>query len=165
MNEKILQLITEYGLEATVIAIAINTLTGMIKLPIKQCAKRLSDSTKLTRYLVFLPVFIGFGLTALYTWITSGEVEIGHSFITMWVSSSSLSMTFYAFWEKLFPTKERILKECEIEANQKLLEQIKEMADKNFEEKTENAVIGEMAVTDKKIILKRTSSINRGTKE
>ena len=32
MNEQILQLIADYGLEATVIALAINVLTGIIKL-------------------------------------------------------------------------------------------------------------------------------------
>jgi hypothetical protein len=132
MNEKILGLITEYGLEAMIIAFGINVLTGLLKLPIKLWSKKLPDGTKLTRYLVFLPVFIGFGLTAGYEWIVHGTVEIGRTFVTMWVSASSLSMTFYAFWEKLFPTKERIIKEYEIEENQKLLEQIKVWADEKF---------------------------------
>lgn len=39
MEEKILQLITEYGLEATILALAINLFTGLIKMPIKAWAK------------------------------------------------------------------------------------------------------------------------------
>ena len=41
MNEKIVSLITDYGLEAVVLGLAINVLTGLIKLPIKAFAKRL----------------------------------------------------------------------------------------------------------------------------
>lgn len=143
MNEKILQLITEYGLEATVIALAINILTGLLKLPIKSWAAKLTDGTKLTRYLVFLPVLIGLVLTVLYVWIAKGGVAIDRTFVTMWISASSLSMTFYAFWEKLFPTKERILKEYEIEENKKLLEKIKTMAEEKFGTETNEEIVAE----------------------
>ena len=39
MNEKIVSLITDYGLEAVVLGLAINVLTGLIKLPVKSFAE------------------------------------------------------------------------------------------------------------------------------
>lgn len=128
MNEKILQMVTEYGLEAVILALGINVLTGLIKLPIKAWSKKLTDGTKITRYLVFLPVFLGLLLTLIYAKVVYGSVDINRAFVTLWVTSSSLSLTFYAFWEKLFPTKEKILKDYEIEANKQLLEEIRTIA-------------------------------------
>lgn len=127
MNEKIVSLITDYGLEAVVLGLAINVLTGLIKLPIKAFAKKLEDGSKLTRYLVFLPVILGFCLTLGYTAAIKGEIDITREFVTLWVSSSSLSLTFYALWEKLFPTKEKLKKEYIIEENDKLLEAIRQL--------------------------------------
>ena len=138
MDETILQLIAEYGFEAIIIAFAIIVLTGFIKVPIKVLAKKIPDFTKLTRYIVFLPVIFGFFLTLLYEVLLHGTVEFNRSFITLWVSSSSLSLTLYAFWEKLFPSKEKILKDYEIEANRKLLDEIKELTTKSNEEKNED---------------------------
>ena len=54
--EQILDAITQYGLEAVLIALAINLLTWLIKLPIKKAAQRLEDSTKVTRFIVFCAV-------------------------------------------------------------------------------------------------------------
>lgn len=127
MNEKIVSLITDYGLEAVVLGLAINVLTGLIKLPIKSFAKKLEDGSKLTRYLVFLPVILGFCLTLGYTAAIKGQIEITREFVTLWVSSSSLSLTFYALWEKLFPTKEKLKKEYIIEENDKLLDTIRQL--------------------------------------
>ena len=79
MNEKIVSLITDYGLEAVVLGLAINVLTGLIKLPIKAFAKKLEDGSKLTRYLVFLPVILGFCLTLGYTAAIKGEIDITRS--------------------------------------------------------------------------------------
>lgn len=127
MNEKIVSLITEYGLEAVILGLAINVLTGLIKLPIKAFAKKMEDGSKLTRYLVFLPVMLGFCLTLGYTAAIKGRIEITREFVTLWVSSSSLSLTFYALWEKLFPTKEKLKKEYIIEENTKLIETIRQL--------------------------------------
>lgn len=133
MEEKILQLITEYGLEATILALAINLFTGLIKMPFKAWAKKRENGTKATRFLVFLPVVVGLLLTFVYLRVVYGKTGIDKPFVTLWVSSSSLSLALYAFWEKLFPAKEKMLTESEIEANKKLLEKIKEFADKKSE--------------------------------
>lgn len=129
MNEQLIQLITEYGLETVILAILINVITGLIKLPVKALAKKMTDGTRLTRYIVFFPILIGFLLALLYAKLVQGSIEINHSFVSLWVSSSTLSLTFYAIWEKLFPSKEKILKDYEIEANKNLLNEIKVIAD------------------------------------
>ena len=124
--EEIIKAISEYGLESVVIALAINLLTGIIKLPLKKLAGRLEDSTKATRFIVFLPIIFGFALAALYVQFFSGGFK--QAFITLWVTSSSLSLTFYAIFEKLFPKKQKVLTEEEIAANQAVLNGIQEAA-------------------------------------
>ena len=125
METEILKLLTDYGLEAIVIALAINVLTGLVKLPVKGLAKKMEDGTKLTRYLVFLPVLLGFVLTVAYVKIRRGTMGFDKAFVTLWLTSSSLSLTLYAIFEKFFPSKEKILKDYEIEANKNLIEEIK----------------------------------------
>ncbi len=141
MEGEVLNLIAKYGLEAALLAIAINVLTGLIKLPVKAWAKKLEDGTKLTRYLVFLPVALGFVLTVVYVKIRFGEVAFDKGFMTLWLTASSLSLTLYAVFEKMFPAKEKVLKDYEIEANEKLLEEIRKLAgmtaEKPEEEKKE----------------------------
>lgn len=126
--EEIIKAISEYGMESVLIALAINLLTGLIKLPLKKLAGRLEDSTKATRFIVFLPIIFGFALSALYVQYFSGGFKFDQSFITLWVTSSSLSLTFYAIFEKLFPKKQKVLTEEEIAANQAVLNGIQEAA-------------------------------------
>lgn len=132
--EEIIKAISEYGLESVLIALAINLLTGFIKLPLKKLAGRLEDSTKATRFIVFLPIIFGFALSALYVQFFDGGFKFDQAFITLWVTSSSLSLTFYAIFEKLFPKKQKVLTEEEIAANQTVLNGIQEAAATTTEE-------------------------------
>ena len=125
MDEKLMELIGKYGLEALMMGLSINVLTGILKLPLKAWAKKLTDGSKATRYIVFLPIVIGFALTAAYIKLRTGHMALDKAFTTLWLSSSSLSLTLYAIYEKMFPGKEKILKEYEIEENKKLIETIK----------------------------------------
>ena len=112
-------------MEALMMGLSINVLTGILKLPLKAWAKKLTDGSKATRYIVFLPIVIGFALTAAYIKLRTGHMALDKAFTTLWLSSSSLSLTLYAIYEKMFPGKEKILKEYEIEENKKLIETIK----------------------------------------
>ena len=105
MNEQILQLIADYGLEATVIALVINVLTGIIKLPIKLLASKMQDGSQLTKYLVFLPILLGFAVTMGYMWLMYKNIAFDYKFISMWLSGSSLSLSLYAIFEKIFPSR------------------------------------------------------------
>ena len=128
MEEKLMELVGKYGLEALLLGLGINVLTGILKLPLKAWAKKLEDGSKVTRYIVFLPLVIGFALTAAYIKLRTGHMALDKAFMTLWLSSSSLSLTLYAIYEKMFPGKEKILKEYEIEENKKLIETLRRLS-------------------------------------
>ena len=107
MTERVIELIAEYGLETVCIAFAINLLTAVIKLPVKKLAKRAKNGANITRFIVFLPLLLGFALSILYVTFIAQEKTFGKEFVTLWLSSSSLSLTFYAVFEKLTPPKNK----------------------------------------------------------
>ena len=105
MWEKLLQMIQAYGLETVLLALVNNLLTGLMKIPIKRAAQKLKDSAAVTRFIVFLPVILGFFLTWGYGLLFREEPIFDQTFVTQWVTSGSLSLTFYAIFEKMFPAK------------------------------------------------------------
>lgn len=125
--DKILNFLTVYGLEPIILALVINVMTGLIKLPVKALAGKMKDGSLVTRFLVFLPVVLGFLLTMLYSVLVNSGLQIDNSFYRLWLSSSSLSLTFYAVFEKLIPSKKSILKNYEVEANKQLIEEIQSL--------------------------------------
>lgn len=96
-------------------------------------AKKMEDGSKLTKYLVFLPLLWGLVLTLAYVKVRTGAVTWNKTFVTLWLTSSSLSLTLYAIFEKLFPSKAKILKDYEISANKKLIEEIRALTGVNSE--------------------------------
>ena len=110
--EQILEMRTNYGMETVLSALLVNVLTGLVKMPIKSLANKLNDYTKVTRFIVFLPIGFGFLLSFLYARFMVGVFNFDRAFITMWLTSSSLSLTFYAIFEKLFPSKKKALCDC-----------------------------------------------------
>lgn len=139
MTEKILRLLAENGTEALIIGLAVNVLTGALKIPMKAWAKRLKDGTRLTRFIVFLPIVLGGILSALYWKGILKSPAWGKEFFTLWISSSSLSLTFYAIFEKLFPSKKKPLSEAEVQANEALLEKLRQWAEREFPSDEETA--------------------------
>ena len=134
MKEYIVDLILEYGLETIILALIINILTTIIKIPIKKYAKRLSDSKKVTRFIVFIPILIGFIITLLYSYLCNNNFLINKEVLKIYTTSTSLSLSFYAIYEKLIYKKSD--NNVEVEASQEVINMI-------------NSVIGE-----EKIILK-----------
>ena len=107
MWEELLEMIRAYGLETVILALLNNLLTGLVKMPVKRAARKLKDSGAVTRFIVFLPVILGFFLTAGYSLLFRGGFVFDQTFVTQWVTSGSLSLTFYAVFEKMFPGKKR----------------------------------------------------------
>ena len=105
MLEEIMNLIEEYGIETVILALSINLFTFLIKLPIKKYAQKAEDSTKITRFIVFLPFVIGCLLTFLYVGLINRSYSIDKQYVTLWLTSSSLSLTFYAVFEKMVPKR------------------------------------------------------------
>lgn len=119
--EQILEFITQYGLENVLCAVVITMLTGIIKVPLKKIASKAEDSKKYTKYITFLPVILGFGVMTLYTYLTAGKIEYNQQFFVSWLSSVSVSLAIYAFWEKFIPSKNKILSEAEINDNKAIV--------------------------------------------
>ena len=123
----ILEYVRDYGYETLFIALAINMLTAFVKSPIKKLAAKLKDGTAITKYITFLPLIIGFGLCALYKYVFAGKVSINGDYISLWLSSASLSLAVYAVFEKFFPSKQKVLEEYELKQNLELIEKLKNL--------------------------------------
>lgn len=149
--EQIIEIITKYGLETVIIALIINLLTGLIKMPIKALASRAKESSKITRFIVFLPILLGFGITYCYFQFILKSFAFDRVFITQWITSSSLSLTFYAIFEKIFPKRKKILTSKEIEESEKAIEEVSEIVE---------TIMSETEVkTPKKIILRGNKNV------
>lgn len=149
MESQIVNIVTNYSFETAILAVLINILTGLIKMPLKGLAKKTKNSEKFTRLIIFLPIILGFGITVCYRLLLNCDPLFDKNFYILWFSSSSLSLTIYAIWEKLFPSKKHIMQECEIEANQKILEVIQKMFQEQLVSKKEASVSnGEIPLTD-----------------
>ena len=109
MEITIMELVQDYGLDSVLIAAAVCILTGLIKMPIKSLAAKTKDPSKYTKYITFLPLLLGFGVTVLYEYIMTHSVVFTGEFITLWLTSSSLSLAIYAFIEKFIPSRKKIM--------------------------------------------------------
>lgn len=131
MLSDLLNFIAEYGLDVVLLALGINVATAVFKRPLKAFAKKFANGERFTRFLVFLPVVLGFGLTIAYRALTKQSPLFAEGFYNLWFSSSSLSLTFYAIWEKIFPSKKRAMKNCEWEANRNLLDVLQKLSEQS----------------------------------
>ena len=123
--------IITYGYEALFVAIAINIVTAIIKAPVKAISSKLKDSAKVTKYITFMPVILGLFLSITYKKIC-GHALLDSEVISLWLSSSSLSMALYAVLEKFFPSKKKIIAEYEIKQNKLLIDKLEELNGNNL---------------------------------
>lgn len=151
------QLITDYGVDTLVIALCTVVFTGLFKIPIKKLAEKTKNSKKITRFVTFLPILFGFGLTVLTTYLLTKQVSFNKDFFVQWLSAVSLSLAIYAFWEKFVPSEKKILTDAEIKANKAVVEELKnklvETVGNADEAQSVNDSNGEQVVEHKKIIL------------
>ena len=138
--QQILEMVTFYGLEAVILAMIVCILTGILKMPIKALAMKLKDYTKVTRFIVFLPIALGFLMTFCYAYYCQGGFIFDKAFATLWLTSSSLSLTFYAIFEKVFPSKKKLLREGEIKAGEKILDSIRQLVERFLPERAKNEI-------------------------
>ena len=107
-ESSILNAIMICGLETVVIAVIINILTTLIKIPIKNWAnKRADGGAVIKKYITFLPIILGFILAIAYTYLFVSNINLfNREFVVLWLTSSSLSLALYAVFEKFFPKNE-----------------------------------------------------------
>lgn len=158
MEITIMQLVQDYGLNSVLIAAVICILTGLIKMPIKNLASKAKDSAKYTKYITFLPLFLGFGVTILYEYLVTKTFGFTTEFITLWLTSSSLSLAIYAFIEKFIPSKKKILSSEEIKHNQEMINQLKERLLPNTQEDATETVSGTSTETETKTTEETTTT-------
>lgn len=152
MEKTIMELVRNCGFNSVLIAAAVFAGTGLAKMPLKYLAGKTSKPEKYTKFITFLPVVLAFGMTALYEAIVSKGVTFSGEFIRLWLTSSSLSLAFYAFWEKFFPGRKKILQQEEIRQNVCLIDKLKTYFDEDKgESEGKNAAVsaGEKADAEK----------------
>lgn len=124
--DKLIALLSDGGGITAIAALATVILTGIIKLPLKKLAEKFTCAKKITRFIVFLPLVTGFGMTTLINFLLTGQSHFDAQFFMKWLSAVSLSLAIYAFWEKFVPSEKKFLTETEIQANKEAVEKIKE---------------------------------------
>ncbi len=124
--DKLIALLSDDGAITAIAALATVILTGIIKLPLKKLAEKFTCAKKITRFIVFLPLVTGFGMTTLINFLLTGQSHFDAQFFMKWLSAVSLSLAIYAFWEKFVPSEKKFLTETEIQANKEAVEKIKE---------------------------------------
>ncbi|MGN1099542.1 MAG: hypothetical protein ACI4S9_04300 [Christensenellales bacterium] len=169
--EEVQTLISTYGLETVVIALLVNILTGFAKIPVKKAAKKLNDYTVITRFIVFLPIVFGFVLSYCYSTFVCGVFNFDAAFIRLWITSSSLSLTIYAIFEKTFPSTQRKTSKSEVKADEQLSEEVAELLEAILPQNDE----AEQAATERKtaeknfetnkIILRGKTNVESDVKE
>ncbi len=143
MESQIINMITENGIETCVLAVIINILTGLVKMPIKTLCKKSKCGGIIARTIVFLPIILGFGITVGYRLLFNMTPIIDKMFYHLWLSSSSLSLTIYAILEKMFPSKKKIMQECELEANRNLMALLQEILQKESRDEIDESTMRE----------------------
>ena len=136
--DKLIALLSDDGGITAIAALATVILTGIIKLPLKKLAEKFTCAKKITRFIVFLPLVTGFGMTTLINFLLTGQSHFDAQFFMKWLSAVSLSLAIYAFWEKFVPSEKKFLTETEIQANKEAVEKIKESLEEsqNTDEQT-----------------------------
>ena len=159
--DKLIDFLISIGIEIPVIAITTVILTGILKMPVKILADKTSCPKKITRYITFLPIILGFGLTALFEFVESGIVNFNDAFYNTWLSSVSLSLAMYAILEKFLPSEKKILSEAELQANKTVIKEIASKLADNQQDSVEETSDKEdkQQETQKKIILTNNKNL------
>ena len=138
--EEIIEIIKAYGIETVLIALVINILTGIVKIPIKKMCSGLKNSKNITRFIVFLPIIIGLGVTYIYKYYFDISL-MDKEFLTTWLTATSLSLTFYAVFEKIIPnTSKNNEFEEEIKTTQLVIEELIDITN-NVDSNTNKKII------------------------
>lgn len=121
--EDFFKLIESFGLKTVTFALVICMATAIIKMPIKIMAKKLDDYTLVTRFIVFIPIVIGFLLIFTYHYFVMNDFVFNKGFVIEWTTSTTMSLSMYAIYEKIFQSTKISIK-SEDEITKKILNEI-----------------------------------------
>lgn len=101
---EVIRLFSDYGAETVALAAIICALTEFLKIPLKKAGGK-NNKSFTERIIVFIPFSVGLVLTFLYFKIARPDLSNKKNFIELWLTASSLSLTFYAVVKKAFFVK------------------------------------------------------------
>lgn len=167
---KFFDFIASYHLETIVIAIIVTALTGVLKLSIKKLATKAKNSSNITRFIVFMPIVLGFGLSVCYENFIVKNLSFDKDFYLLWLSSSGLSLTIYSILEKVFPSRRKILQASEIQQNKELIKELKESflgaaSEKTLPKSISDVIDSAVKISEEKIVLKGSKRAEVKTEE
>ncbi len=117
-------LIESFGLKTVTFALVIFILTAIIKIPIKMLAKSLPDYTVVTRFIVFIPIIVGFLLIFSYRIFVTKDYVFDKAFVVQWTTSTTMSLSMYAIYEKIFPSATKTEEKTELITTKNILDEI-----------------------------------------
>lgn len=137
MNEQILSILSSYGADVIMLALLINFITGIIKIPIKSYADK--KGVNVGKYLTLVPILLGFGFAFLYQYLACGWGNItAEAVFSKGVSCASLSLALYAVFEKFFPKNSRDKENGGVENAE---ESVKKEKEQEIEKETNSSTI------------------------
>jgi len=155
------ELLSKYGIDTLIIALLTVVATGLVKLPLKWLAEKFKSGKKITRFITFLPLFTGFGATVLVNLLLKHELFFGQALYVQWLTSVSLSLAIYAFWEKFVPSEKKILSAAALEENREAVERLKQLLTENQQTPQETSLTPDAEQTQ--TLLKK--NFNQGVKK
>ena len=132
--EEFFILIENFGLKTVIFALVICLSTAIIKIPIKIMAKKLPDYTVVTRFIVLIPIIIGFLLIFTYHYFVTKDFIFNKGFVIEWTTSTTMSLSIYAIYEKIFPNTN--LSKTDNLQTEKILEEIQSFFIEYFNKET-----------------------------
>ena len=150
--EELAIILQRYGLETVLLALVINLCTALCKIPVKLLARKAKNSADITRFIVFMPIVLGFALTLCYVKLCDRQIVFDNTFMRLWLTASSLSLTFYAVAEKIFVIKRKPEDITATQASKDLIDAIAESVQAN--ETDENSVSTMENQVSQKIVLR-----------
>lgn len=156
--ENLLKAVLLCRFENIPIAIITCVLTGILKLPVKALAEKFKNTHAITRFLVFLPLAISFGITMLFGIFIEHGLNFDGEFFSIWLSSASLSLAIYAFWEKLVPLGKSGLTNSVLEESKDLVETLKNTFKEENQPQSKIDNQKEVSTQNKRIILKNNKN-------
>ena len=120
--QEVIKIVSENNLETVIIALLVNVITAVVKIPLKRNSGKVK---KYTGYIVFIPIAISLILALTYQYLTTKTLSFNQSVITTWLTSASVSLAIYAVIEKVIPKNYVYLTEEEQALNLAVIEKLK----------------------------------------
>ncbi len=152
--QTVLNFITNYGLETVILAVAVNLLTAIIKIPIKKVAN-LGGVKKYTGFIVFIPIILSFILAVTFESFKNQTFTLNEAVLTTTINVASLSLAIYAVIEKVIPKNYVYMTKEELAENSAVIQKLKRSIEAETEQSSSiiNEEINKETTTANEVIV------------